>query len=118
MHLLFDTKQFVICNFNPRPFDWHPQAIPAPYFHTNVDSAEVLYYVEGDFMSRTGVKEGSVTIHPLGIPHGPQPGKTEKSIGVAGTEEYAVMVDTFKPLRPTLNVKETMDENYYKSWLE
>lgn len=118
VHLLFNTKQFVICNFNPRPFDWHPNAIPAPYFHTNVDSAEVLYYVEGDFMSRTGIEEGSITIHPLGIPHGPQPGKTEKSIGAKFTDEYAIMVDTFKPLRPTLNVKETMDENYYKSWLE
>lgn len=118
VHLLFNTQHFVVCNFNPRPFDWYPGAIAAPYFHSNLDSAEVLYYVEGDFMSRTGVVEGSITIHPLGIPHGPQPGKTEKSIGATHTNEYAIMVDTFEPLHPTTNVIETMDEDYYRSWLE
>jgi homogentisate 1,2-dioxygenase len=118
VHLVLVTNHFVMCNFCPRLFDFHPQAIPAPYFHSNVDSAEVLYYVEGDFMSRKGIREGSVTLHPLGIPHGPQPGKTEESVGVAKTEEYAVMVDTFEPLDVTLNVKETMDPDYYKSWLE
>ncbi len=118
VHLLFNTQHFVVCNFNPRPFDWYPNAIPAPYYHSNLDSAEVLYYVEGDFMSRKGVKEGSITIHPLGIPHGPQPGKIEASIGATHTNEYAIMVDTFEPLNPTTNVLEILDENYYKSWLE
>jgi homogentisate 1,2-dioxygenase len=118
VHLLFTTQHFIICNFNPRPFDWYPGAIAAPYFHSNVDSAEVLYYVEGDFMSRTGVVEGSITVHPLGIPHGPQPGKTEKSIGATHTDEYAIMVDTFEPLHPTKKAKACLDEKYWQSWLE
>jgi homogentisate 1,2-dioxygenase len=118
IHLLYNTQNFVLCNFNPRPFDWHENAIPAPYYHANVDSAEVLYYVEGDFMSRKGVGEGSVTLHPLGIPHGPQPGKTEASIGKAKTDEYAIMLDTFGPLYPTINVQKCQDENYPLSWLE
>lgn len=118
VHLMFTTQHFVICNFVPRLFDFHPQSIPAPYYHSNVDSDEVLYYVYGDFMSRTGVVEGSVTLHPMGIPHGPQPGKTEASIGKKETEEYAVMIDTFTPLKVTNNVKETMVEDYHQSWLE
>ncbi len=118
VHLVFTTGSFVLCNFCPRPYDFHPRAIPAPYYHANIDSAEVLYYVDGDFMSRKGVGPGSITLHPLGIPHGPQPGKTEASIGKPGTEEYAVMVDTFGPLFPTTNVKDAMDENYPYSWLE
>lgn len=118
VHLLFKTGHFIVCNFVPRPFDFHPQAIPAPYFHSNIDSDEVLYYVEGDFMSRQGIKEGSVTLHPGGMPHGPQPGKTEASIGAKATDEYAIMIDTYAPLRPTLNVKETIDEDYARSWLE
>ena len=81
IHLMFTTEHFVVCNFVPRLFDFHPDSIPAPYYHSNVDSDEVIYYVYGDFMSRTGVKEGSITLHPMGIPHGPQPGKTEASIG-------------------------------------
>jgi len=117
VHLMFTTQHFVVCNFVPRLFDFHPQSIPAPYYHSNVDSDEVLYYVHGDFMSRKGVKEGSITLHPMGIPHGPQPGKTEASIGVKETDEYAVMIDTFQPLRVTKNVKETMVENYSQSWL-
>jgi len=118
IHLAFVTEHFVICNFVPRLFDFHPNAIPAPYYHSNVDSDEVLYYVHGDFMSRTGVHEGSVTLHPMGIPHGPQPGKTEASIGKKETDEYAIMIDTFTPLKVTLNVKETMVEDYEHSWLE
>lgn len=118
VHLMFTTMHFVICNFVPRLFDFHPQAIPAPYYHSNVDSDEVLYYVYGDFMSRKGIQEGSITLHPMGIPHGPQPGKTEASIGVKETDEYAVMIDTFQPLRVTKNVKDTMVENYNQSWLE
>lgn len=117
-HLFLDTPHFVLCNFVPRPFDFHPQAIPAPYWHSNIDSDEILYYVEGDFMSRKGVKEGSITLHPGGMPHGPQPGRTEASVGAAETNEYAVMVDTFEPLRPTLNAKETLDPSYPQSWLE
>lgn len=118
IHLLYNTAHFVICNFNPRPFDWYPNAIAAPYFHANVDSDEVLYYVEGDFMSRKGVSEGSITLHPMGIPHGPQPGKTEASIGVEKTEEYAIMIDTFGKLFATTNVIAVEDKKYYQSWLE
>jgi len=118
IHLVFTTDHFVICNFVPRLYDFHPEAIPAPYYHSNVDSDEVLYYVHGDFMSRTGVQEGSITLHPMGIPHGPQPGKTEASIGKKETEEYAIMIDTFQPLRVTKNVKATMVEEYSQSWLE
>ncbi len=117
VHLVFKTGHFIMCNFNPRPFDWYPNAIPAPYYHSNIDSDEVLYYVEGDFMSRKGVEEGSITLHPGGMPHGPQPGKTEESIGAKGTEEYAIMIDTYSPLRPTLNVRKTLDEGYAQSWL-
>jgi homogentisate 1,2-dioxygenase len=118
IHLAFKTEHFVVCNFVPRLFDFHPDAIPAPYYHSNVDSDEVLYYVYGDFMSRTGVQEGSITLHPMGIPHGPQPGKTEASIGKKETDEYAIMIDTFTPLKVTKNVKETMVEDYAHSWLE
>ncbi|NUN08022.1 MAG: homogentisate 1,2-dioxygenase [Ignavibacteriaceae bacterium] len=117
-HLVFVTGGFVVCNFVPRLFDFHPQAIPAPYYHSNVDSDEVLYYVHGDFMSRSGVEEGSITLHPMGIPHGPQPGRTEASIGKKDTEEYAVMIDTFKPLKLTKNVQSTQVEDYELSWLE
>lgn len=118
VHLVFISQHFVICNFNPRPFDWHEQAIPAPYYHSNIDSAEMLYYVEGEFMSRKGVGVGSVTLHPMGIPHGPQPGKTEESVGAKFANEYAVMLDTFEPLNPTANVRESNDENYYRSWMD
>jgi homogentisate 1,2-dioxygenase len=117
VHLLFTTGSFVICNFVPRPFDFHEAAIPAPYFHNNIDSDEVLYYLDGDFMSRKGVSSGSLTWHPGGIPHGPQPGRTEASVGVARTDEYAFMIDTFEPLKPTMKVKECLDDNYPKSWL-
>ena len=118
VHLMFTTKHFVVCNFVPRLYDFHPQSIPAPYYHSNVDSDEVLYYVHGDFMSRKGIEEGSITLHPLGIPHGPQPGKTEASIGKKETDEYAVMIDTFHPLRVTKNVKDTMVDDYSQSWLD
>jgi len=118
IHLMFTTKHFVVCNFVPRLYDFHPQSIPAPYYHSNVDSDEVLYYVHGDFMSRKGVEEGSITLHPMGIPHGPQPGKTEASIGKKDTDEYAVMIDTFQSLRVTKNVKDTMVKDYSQSWLE
>jgi homogentisate 1,2-dioxygenase len=118
IHLLFVTQHFVVCNFVPRLYDFHPNAIPAPYYHSNVDSDEVLYYVHGDFMSRTGVQEGSITLHPMGIPHGPQPGKTEASIGKKQADEYAIMIDTFTPLYVTQNVKATMVNDYSQSWLK
>jgi len=118
VHLLFTTKNFVVCNFVPRLFDFHPEAIPAPYYHSNIDSDEVIYYAEGNFMSRRGIEPGSITLHPMGAPHGPQPGKTEESIGKKETYEYAVMVDTFSPLQLTMNVKKTMDPNYLHSWLD
>ena len=98
IHLMFTTEHFVVCNFVPRLFDFHPDSIPAPYYHSNVDSDEVIYYVYGDFMSRTGVKEGSITLHPMGIPW-TQPGKTEASIGKKETMEYAIMIDAFSPLK-------------------
>lgn len=117
VHLVFTTRDFVVCNFVPRLFDFHPQAIPAPYFHTNVDSDEVIYYVEGDFMSRKGIEEGSISHHPMGLPHGPQPGKTEMSIGKKETNEYAVMIDTFAPLLLTEHVQNVNDPSYATSWL-
>ncbi len=117
VHLLYKTGSFVVCNFVPRLFDFHESAVPAPYFHSNIDSDEVLYYVDGDFMSRKGVMEGSITLHPGGMPHGPQPGKTEASIGARKTDEYAIMVDTYEPLRPTTKVRDTIDKDYAKSWL-
>ena len=117
IHQVFQCKGFVVCNFVPRLFDFHPEAVPAPYFHQNVDSDEVLYYVDGDFMSRKGIESGSVTLHPGDVPHGPQPGKIEASIGKKDCYEYAVMVDTFQPLKLTTSVRDTMDPDYVRSWL-
>lgn len=117
VHQTFDGKNFVICSFCPRLFDYHPKAIPAPYNHSNIDSDEVLYYVDGDFMSRAHVEKGMFTLHPGGIPHGPHPGTAEKSIGVKETHELAVMVDTFYPLKMTEHAYAIEDQNYYKSWL-
>lgn len=117
VHQTFDGPGFVICSFVPRLFDYHPQAIPAPYNHSNVDSDEVLYYVEGDFMSRKGIERASFTVHPNGIPHGPHPGTYEGSIGKEKTEELAVMVDTFRPLLIAREALDTEDEKYPFSWL-
>ena len=117
VHQTFDGPGFVICSFVPRLFDYHPEAIPAPYNHSNVDSDEVLYYVEGDFMSRKGIDRGSFTVHPNGIPHGPHPGTYEASIGKARTDELAVMVDTFRPLRMTKHAHSYEDPDYAFSWL-
>jgi homogentisate 1,2-dioxygenase len=116
VHQTFDGPGFVICSFVPRIFDYHPQAIPAPYNHSNVDSDEVLYYVEGDFMSRKGVGRASLTVHPNGIPHGPHPGTYEGSIGKTRTEELAVMVDTFRPLRMTQQAVALENPAYAMSW--
>ncbi len=118
VHQTFATRTFVICSFVPRLYDYHPQAIPAPYNHSNIDSDEVLYYVDGDFMSRKHVERGMITLHPGGIPHGPHPGTVEKSIGKKETKELAVMVDTFSPLLMTEYAAGIEDEDYYKSWLE
>ncbi len=117
VHQTFEAHNFVVCSFCPRLFDYHPEAIPAPYNHSNIDSDEVLYYVDGEFMSRKGVDKGQITLHPAGIPHGPHPGATEKSIGAEGTEELAVMIDTFKPLKLTDHAMEIEDGEYYRSWL-
>lgn len=117
VHQTFEGPGFVICSFVPRMFDYHPLSIPAPYNHSNVDSDEVLYYVEGDFMSRKGIERASFTVHPNGIPHGPHPGRYEGSIGKEKTEELAVMVDTFRPLRLTRYAQEIEDAGYAYSWL-
>ncbi|WP_422350170.1 homogentisate 1,2-dioxygenase [Flagellimonas sp.] len=118
VHQTFETGAFVICSFCPRLYDYHPKAIPAPYNHSNIDSDEVLYYVDGDFMSRTGIGPGYISLHPAGIPHGPHPGTYEASIGKKGTEELAVMIDTFKTLQVTENALKIDDGSYYKSWVE
>lgn len=118
VHQTFETKAMVVCSFCPRLYDYHPQAIPAPYNHSNIDSDELLYYVAGDFMSRNDIKEGNLTLHPAGIVHGPQPGAMERSIGKKETNELAVMVDTFRPLMVTEEAMKIDDGVYWKSWLE
>jgi homogentisate 1,2-dioxygenase len=118
VHQTFETKAFVICSFCPRLYDYHPKAIPAPYNHSNIDSDEVLYYVDGDFMSRNNIDRGYITLHPAGIPHGPHPGAYERSIGQTETHELAVMIDTFKPLMITEDALKLDDGKYYQSWLE
>lgn len=118
VHQTFETKAFVICSFCPRLYDYHPKAIPAPYHHSNIDSDEMLYYVDGDFMSRNNIDQGYITLHPGGIPHGPHPGAYERSIGKKGTEELAVMIDTFRPLMVTEAALKIEDGSYYQSWLE
>jgi homogentisate 1,2-dioxygenase len=118
VHQTFETNAFVVCSFCPRLYDYHPRAIPAPYNHSNIDSDEVLYYVDGDFMSRNNIKQGHITLHPKGIPHGPAPGAMERSIGHKETKELAVMVDTFRPLMVTEEALKIDDGKYYKSWTE
>ena len=117
VHQTFETSAFVICSFVPRLYDYHPQAIPAPYNHSNIDSDEVLYYVDGDFMSRNHIEKGQITLHPSGLPHGPHPGAYERSIGKTATDELAVMIDTFKPLQLTTFAMGIEDPDYSKSWL-
>ncbi|MFT5820576.1 MAG: homogentisate 1,2-dioxygenase [Crocinitomix sp.] len=117
IHQTFETATFVICSFVPRLYDYHPDAIPSPYNHSNIDSDEVLYYVDGDFMSRNNIEKGQITLHPGGIPHGPHPGAYERSIGKKETGELAVMVDTFKPLKLTKQALGLELKDYYKSWL-
>lgn len=117
VHQTFDGPGFVLCSFVPRLCDYHPLAIPAPYSHSNVDSDEVIYYVEGNFMSRKGIERASITVHPRGIPHGPHPGMYEGSIGKERTDEIAVMIDTFRPLRFTQYALTFEDKNYSYSWI-
>ena len=118
IHQTFETASFVICSFVPRLYDYHPEAVPAPYNHSNIDSDEVLYYVDGDFMSRNNIGRGQITLHPAGIVHGPHPGAMERSIGHKETQELAVMVDTFAPLKVTEAGMKLRTGDYYKSWLE
>jgi homogentisate 1,2-dioxygenase len=118
VHQTFEGHNFVTCAFVPRKYDYHPLSIPTPYNHSNVDSDEVLYYVDGDFMSRKSVVQGQITLHPTGIPHGPHPGTVERSLGKEGTDEVAVMVDTFHPLKITKQAMELEDAEYFRSWGE
>jgi homogentisate 1,2-dioxygenase len=118
VHQTFHTDAFVVCSFCPRLYDYHPKSIPAPYNHSNIDSDEVLYYVDGDFMSRNDIAQGHFTLHPGGIPHGPHPGAMERSIGKTETHELAVMIDTFRPLMITEQALTIDDGKYYRSWME
>ncbi len=117
IHQTFQGKNFVICSFVPRLYDYHPDAIPAPYHHSNVDSDELLYYVDGDFMSRNNIQKGQITLHPGGIPHGPHPGAIERSIGKKATNELAVMIDPFNPVKITTEAAQIELGHYYQSWL-
>ncbi len=118
VHQTFQGDGFVICSFCPRPYDFHPEAVPAPYNHSNVDSDEVLYYASSEFMSRKGIEYGSITHHPDGIPHGPHPGRAEASIGAKSTNELAVMMDSFRPLRIARPALAIEDPRYFRSWVE
>ncbi|MEO9262476.1 MAG: homogentisate 1,2-dioxygenase [Candidatus Baltobacteraceae bacterium] len=117
-HATFEAPGAAFCAFVPRMFDYHPLAVPVPYNHSSVDCDEVLYYVSGNFMSRRGVEEGSITLHAAGAPHGPQPGAVEASLGKTSTDEIAVMVDTFKPLRLAQGALDVEDTQYFRSWIE
>ena len=116
IHQQWESEAFVVCSFVPRLYDYHPQAIPAPYHHSNIDSEEILYYVDGDFMSRNNIEKGQLTLHPGGIPHGPHPGAIERSIGKKETGELAVMIDPFNPVMITEDALKLEVEDYYKSW--
>ncbi|MBK9272674.1 MAG: homogentisate 1,2-dioxygenase [Saprospiraceae bacterium] len=117
IHQHFQSKQFVVCSFVPRLYDYHPDAIPAPYHHSNIDSDELIYYVDGDFMSRNNIQKGQITLHPGGIPHGPHPGAIERSIGKKSTNELAVMIDPFRPVKITEVAQALEMKDYYKSWM-
>ncbi|MBL7838217.1 MAG: homogentisate 1,2-dioxygenase, partial [Bacteroidetes bacterium] len=117
IHQHFQANNFVVCSFVPRLYDYHPDAIPAPYHHSNIDSDELLYYVDGDFMSRNNINKGQITLHPGGIPHGPHPGAIERSIGKKETQELAVMIDPFRPVKITKEALKIELPEYYKSWI-
>jgi homogentisate 1,2-dioxygenase len=116
VHQTFEGRNFVVCSFVPRLFDYHPLSVPVPYNHSNIDSDELLYYVDGDFMSRKQVSRGMITLHPAGIPHGPHPGTVEKSLGARETKELAVMLDSFHPLMLTRAALEIENKDYINSW--
>ena len=118
VHQTFQGSGFVICSFVPRLFDYHPESVPAPYAHSNVDSDEIIYYIDGQFMSRKGIEKESITYHPMGLPHGPHPGKIEESLGAEKTNELAVMIDTFKPLNITESALDLDDDKYPYSWIK
>jgi homogentisate 1,2-dioxygenase len=118
VHQTFEGDGFVVCSFCPRPYDFDPNAVPAPYNHSNVDSDEVLYYASSEFMSRKGIEFGSITHHPDGIPHGPHPGRAEASIGAKATNELAVMMDSLRPLKVAKAAIAIEDPNYHKSWID
>jgi len=117
IHQTWEAAGFVVCSFVPRMYDYHPKSIPAPYHHSNVDSEEILYYVDGDFMSRNNIDKGQLTLHPGGIPHGPHPGAIERSVGKKFTEELAVMIDPFRPVMITEEAMKLQVDDYYKSWI-
>ena len=118
VHQTFEGDGFVICSFCPRPYDFDPNAVPAPYNHSNVDSDEVLYYASSEFMSRKGIEFGSITLHPDGIPHGPHPGRAEASIGAQRTDELAVMMDSFRPMKVASAAVKIEDDSYHRSWID
>jgi homogentisate 1,2-dioxygenase len=117
VHQTWESAGFVVCSFVPRMYDYHPNSIPAPYNHSNIDSDEILYYVDGDFMSRNDIEKGQITLHPGGVPHGPHPGAIERSIGKKETNELAVMIDPFKPMAITEEALKLQVDDYYKSWI-
>jgi homogentisate 1,2-dioxygenase len=116
IHQTWEAPGYVVCSFVPRMYDYHPEAIPSPYHHSNIDSEELLYYVDGDFMSRNDIDKGQITLHPGGIPHGPHPGAIERSVGKERTEELAVMIDPFNPVMITEEAMNLEVDDYYKSW--
>ena len=118
IHQQWEAAGFVVCSFVPRLYDYHPNSIPAPYHHSNIDSEEILYYVDGDFMSRNNIEKGQLTLHPGGIPHGPHPGAIERSIGKKETGELAVMIDPFRPVSITEEALKLEVDDYYKSWIQ
>ena len=117
IHQTWEAAGFVVCSFVPRMYDYHPKSIPSPYHHSNIDSEELLYYVDGDFMSRNNIEKGQLTLHPGGIPHGPHPGAIERSVGKKETGELAVMIDPFSPLMITEDAMNLQVDDYYKSWM-
>ena len=117
IHQTWEAAGFVVCSFVPRMYDYHPKSIPSPYHHSNIDSEELLYYVDGDFMSRNNIEKGQLTLHPGGIPHGPHPGAIERSVGKKETGELAVMIDPFSPLKITKEAMNLQVDDYYKSWM-
>jgi len=117
IHQQWEAAGFVVCSFVPRMYDYHPDSVPAPYHHSNIDSEEILYYVDGDFMSRNNIEKGQITLHPGGIPHGPHPGAIERSIGKKETGELAVMIDPFRPVMITEEALKLEVDDYYKSWI-